>query len=207
MDAVLAQFTGPMLVAVYFIFLILCGFGNPIPEDLIMITGGYLIFSGLLNPLVAAIVSYIGVIAGDMLLYYFGFKYGQKIIEHRWLVKLAPPSRVSLIRRHFKNWGHWTIFFARFLPGLRAPTFLLSGVMHVRFRTFATFDGLGTLVSVPLFVGLGYFFGNHIEALKHDIHEIRSILVVIAIGIVITYLLYLWYSSEKTTEEGDPNEG
>jgi membrane protein DedA with SNARE-associated domain len=203
MDAFLAQFTGPMLVAVYFLFLILCGFGNPVPEDLIMITGGYLIYTGLLDPVVAGITSYIGVIAGDMLLYYFGHKYGQKIIEHRWLAKLAPPSRVALIRHHFKRWGHWTIFFARFLPGLRAPTFLLSGVMHVRFRTFAIFDGLGTLVSVPLFVGLGYFFGNHIETLKRDIHEIRSILVVAAIGIVIAYLIYLWYSSEKNTENQD----
>lgn len=203
MDAFLAQFTGPMLIAVYFIFLILCGFGNPVPEDLIMITGGYLIYTGLLNPIVAGITSYVGVIAGDMLLYYFGWKYGQKIIEHRWLAKLAPPSRVAMIRQHFKRWGHWTIFFARFLPGLRAPTFLLSGVMHVKFRTFAIFDGLGTLVSVPLFVGLGYFFGNHIETLKRDIHEIRSILVVAAIGLVIAYLIYLWYSSEKSTEDPD----
>lgn len=203
MDAILAQFTGPMLVAVYFLFLILCGFGNPVPEDLIMITGGYLIYTGLLDPVVAGITSYIGVITGDMLLYYFGYKYGQKIIEHRWLVKLAPPSRVAMIRKHFTRWGHWTIFFARFLPGLRAPTFLLSGVMHVRFRTFAVFDGLGTLVSVPLFVGLGYFFGNHMDTLKRDIHEIRSILVVAAIGIVIAYLIYLWYSSEKNTEDQD----
>lgn len=203
MDAFLAQFTGPMLVAVYFVFLILCGFGNPVPEDLIMITGGYLIHTGHLDPVVAAITSYVGVIAGDMLLYYFGHKYGQKIIEHRWLAKLAPPSRVAMIRKHFKRWGHWTIFFARFLPGLRAPTFLLSGVMHVRFRTFAIFDGLGTLVSVPLFVGLGYFFANHMEALKRDIHEIRSILVVAAIGLVIAYLIYLWYSSEKSTEDPD----
>ena len=203
MDAILAQFTGPMLVAVYFLFLILCGFGNPVPEDLIMITGGYLIYTGLLDPVVAGVTSYIGVIAGDMLLYYFGRKYGQKIIEHRWLAKLAPPSRVAMIRKHFKRWGHWTIFFARFLPGLRAPTFLLSGVMHVRFRTFAIFDGLGTLVSVPLFVGLGYFFGNHMDTLKRDIHEIRSILVVAAIVVVIAYLIYLWYSSEKSTEDSD----
>ncbi len=196
MDVFLAQFSGPMLIAVYFIFLILCGFGNPIPEDLIMITGGYLVYSGLMHPIVALAVSYLGVVAGDLLLYYFGYKYGQKLIEHRWLIKLVPPRRVAMIRRHFKHWGHWTIFFARFLPGLRSPTFLLSGVMHVRFRVFATFDGLGTCVSVPLFVGLGYFFGNHIEVLKRNIHEVRSILIVAAIAIVIAYLIYLWYSSE-----------
>lgn len=197
MDAILAQFTGPTLYAVYFFFLILCGFGNPVPEDLIMISGGYMVFTGLMNPVAAFLVSYVGVICGDMVLYFLGRRYGQRIIEHRWLAKLAPPSRVAAIRHHFTRWGHWTIFFARFLPGLRAPTFLLSGVMHVRFRTFAIFDGLGTLVSVPLFVGLGYFFGNHIETIRRDIHEYRSIMVVAAISLVILYLIYLWYSSEK----------
>lgn len=200
MDVFLAQFTGPMLVAVYFLFLILCGFGNPIPEDLIMITGGYFIYSGLMDPVVVFVASYVGVVCGDMILYYFGYKYGQKLIEHRWLIKLAPPSRVAAIRKYFKRWGHWTIFFARFLPGLRSPTFLLSGVMHVRFRRFALFDGLGSMVSVPLFVGLGYFFGNHIDALKRDIHAIRSGLVVASIVAVILYMLYLWYKSAKSEE-------
>lgn len=203
MDAIFAHFSGPMLVAVYFCFLILCGFGNPIPEDLTMITGGYLVYSGLMNPIVVLVVSYIGVVSGDLILYYFGWKYGQKLIDHRWLVKLVPPRRVAMIRHHFKRWGHWTIFFARFLPGLRSPTFLLSGVMHVRVRTFALFDGLGTCISVPLFVGLGYFFGNHIELLKHNVHEVRSILIVAAIALIIAYLLYLWYSSEHDENSGE----
>lgn len=203
MDAFLTQFSGPMLIAVYFLFLILCGFGNPIPEDLTMISGGYLVYLGMIDPVVALVVSYLGVVAGDMILYFFGYKYGQKLIEHRWLAKLTPPSRIAAIRGYFKRWGHWTIFFARFLPGLRSPTFILSGVMHVKFRTFATFDGLGSLVSAPLFVGLGYFFGNHIEALRHDVHAIRSILVVAVITAVIFVMLYLWLRPEKD-ENGAP---
>lgn len=199
MEAFITQFSGPMMYLAYFIFLILCGLGNPIPEDLIMITGGYLVFSGLMNPAGALIVSYVGVLTGDFMLYYFGRKYGQKIIEHRWLQKIVPENRVALIRTHFKKWGHWTIFFARFLPGLRSPTFLLSGVMHVRFRDFALLDALGTLISVPLFVGLGYFFGNHIEVLRHDIHQFRSIAVIIAITLIIAYVLYLW-RSERTAK-------
>lgn len=200
MDVFFAQFTGPMLVAVYFLFLILCGFGNPIPEDLIMISGGYFIYADLMNPVVVFAASYVGVVCGDMILYYFGYKYGQKIIDHRWLAKLIPPSRVAAIRSYFKRWGHWTIFFARFLPGLRSPTFILSGVMHVPFRRFALFDGLGSTVSVPLFVGLGYFFGNHIDTLKHDVHTIRSGLVVAVISAVILYMIYLWYRSEKSED-------
>ncbi|PIR20731.1 MAG: DedA family protein [Deltaproteobacteria bacterium CG11_big_fil_rev_8_21_14_0_20_47_16] len=201
MDAFLAQFSGPMLIAVYFLFLILCGFGNPIPEDLTMISGGYFVYTGMMDPIVALAVSYIGVVSGDMILYFFGYRYGQKLLEHRWLSKLTPPERVAMIRHHFKKWGHWTIFFARFLPGLRSPTFILSGVMHVKFRRFALFDGLGSLVSVPLFVGLGYFFGNHIDALKHDVHAIRSILIVASISIIILYMIYLWYRSEKVEND------
>lgn len=92
------------------------------------------------------------VLAGDLLLYYCGRRYGQQIITHKRLHRIIPPERVDRIRHNFQRRGHWAVFFARFLVGLRSPTFLVSGVMHVPFRQFLLLDGLGALISVPLAV-------------------------------------------------------
>ena len=52
---------------------------------------------------------------------------------------------------------------ARFLPGLRAPTYFTVGHSRVPFWEFLLFDGLAALVSAPLWVCLGFWFGDDIE--------------------------------------------
>lgn len=203
MDAFLSLFSGAWLYLALFLFLILCGVGNPIPEDVALITGGYLTFTGVIHfwPTVGVCIA--GVLAGDCLLYFFGRKYGQMIIQHPRLTRIIPPERVDRIRINFQKRGHLTILFARFLVGLRSPTFLLSGVMHIRFRTFIFYDSIGALVSVPLFVGLGRIFGNNIEALKHDLMRIEHWVTAGAIILLVLWLFWLWWKSRKEEKEED----
>lgn len=181
------------------IALVLCGVGNPIPEDLVLMTAGYLISSAQLEHWPTMIVCYIGVIVGDLLLYMLGFHYGQRIIGHPRIARLAPPERVARIRHNFQRWGRWSIAFARFLPGLRAPTFLLAGVMHVRWQTFALLDGIGGLLSVPLFVGLGMFFGGSIETLGKDFRTFSHWAIGVLAVLVAGWFLWRYLRSNRAT--------
>lgn len=201
MDAILSIFHGPGLYAALFVLLLLCGVGNPIPEDLVLMTAGYLAFSGQVKLVPMLIVCYVGVICGDLLLYQLGYHYGQKIIDHPRLMRLAPPARVARIRHNFERWGKWSIGLARFLPGLRAPTFLMSGVMRIRFRTFTLLDGIGGLFSVPLFVGLGFVFGGNLDGLRHDIRHISHWIMAGGVVAILCFLAWLWLRSRSVTVE------
>ncbi len=195
MEAVLAYFNGPVIYLALLVFLVLCGLGNPVPEDLALITSGYMIHTGTINLLPALVVCYLGVLAGDTILYGFGCYYGQKVIAHPRFLRMIPLRRVELIRKKFHRWGHWTVLLARFLVGFRAPTFLLSGVMHIRFSKFILLDGIGALVSVPLFIGLGIMFGSNMDMLRHNLGQIQHWLIVLGVGVIGSGLLVLWWRS------------
>lgn len=202
-DLLVGQSHGVMLYVVLFLALVVCGVGNPIPEDVILITGGYLAFARLTLFWPTLCVVYGGVLAGDLLLYYFGRRYGQQIIMHKRLHRIIPPERVDRIRHNFRRRGHWAVFFARFLVGLRSPTFLVSGVMHVPFRRFLLLDGLGALISVPLFVGLGFLFGGNIDVLRHDMKRFEHWSMAAGVVLVAAYLIYLWWRSRKEEKDQD----
>lgn len=197
----LFNLASPVAYLLIFAFLVLCGLGNPVPEDTVLIAAGYLAYTEVVHIYLILGVSYFGVLIGDMLLYYFGHKYGQKIIEHPKFLRLIPVKRVDQIRRGFHRWGYWMVFFARFLVGFRAPTFLLSGVMNFRFRKFVMIDAIGGLISVPLFVGLGYLFGSHVEALRHDVSKIKHWVVAAVVLLIAIFFVWRWLKSRKEDAE------
>ncbi len=197
MDAFLALFSGPGLYLALPLLLLLTGVGNPVPEDLVLITGGYLAYTHVIQFWPTVGVCVLGVLAGDSMLYFFGRRYGQKIITHPRLLRLLPVERVDRIRGNFQKWGHWSILLARFLVGFRSATFLVSGVMHVRFRTFLFFDVVGALLSVPLFVGLGYLFGNNIDALQRDVRQASHWLMAMGVVLIAAWVLWLWWRFRK----------
>lgn len=194
----------PIAYLIIFGLLILCGFGNPVPEDTILLAAGYLAHADVVNIYLILPLSYVGILCGDFLLYYFGRRYGQKLINHPKFLKLVPVRRIDKVRRGFQRWGHWMVFFARFLVGFRSPTFLLSGVMKMPFKEFAIIDCLGALISVPLFVGLGYLFGTHVEGLREDIGRIKSWIIAAVIILLALFFLWGWLKSRKEDADFKP---
>ncbi|MBI2343734.1 MAG: DedA family protein [Deltaproteobacteria bacterium] len=203
METFFAFFSGGGLYVAFLLLLLLCGVGNPVPEDLVLLTAGYFAYASLVELWPVVLVCYVGVVAGDSILYFFGRHYGQRIISHRWLARILPADRLERIRKNFQRRGHWTILLARFLVGLRSPTFLVSGVLHVRFRTFLLLDAIGAVVSVPFFVGLGYLFGNNIESIQQDMQHVGHWIMAIGIGLLLVWVWWIWWRvrREEVAEE------
>lgn len=191
----------PIAYLVVFIFLLLCGTGNPLPEDTILIAAGYLAYTEVVDIYYIMVICYIGVVCGDTFLYFIGRKYGQRVIEHSKFLKLIPIHRVNKIRCGFHCWGRWMVFFARFLVGFRSPTFLLSGVMKLPFREFVFIDCLSGLISVPLFVGLGYLFGSHVEVIRRDVSKVKSWMIAGAVVLIVLFFARQWFKSRKGEDD------
>jgi membrane protein DedA with SNARE-associated domain len=76
------------------------------------------------------------------------------------------------------------VFLARFLPGLRAPAFLLAGTMHMAFWRFVLMDVLASLIFVPVLCGLGYLFADYFNLMKtwfQNVERAVGTLVVLAV--------------------------
>src|SRR5688572_7159069 len=77
----LAALSGPYAYAAVFGMLFICGLGVPLPEDITLIAAGMLASAKSISLTGALIVGYIGVLAGDILLFTIGRKYGRRVFQ------------------------------------------------------------------------------------------------------------------------------
>lgn len=170
-----------------FALLAATGTGLPVPEDVVLLTAGTVCSTGHALFFAMVPVAVFGVFTGDTLLFRIGRKLGPKVIEHPKLSKVLTAERVSRVRARFDRWGVWTVFVARFLPGVRMPTFLLAGSMGISQQRFWLADGLAVSVFAPLMVFVGFRFGA--DALPYVRAFGGYALAVLAFGLALFWLV------------------
>jgi membrane protein DedA with SNARE-associated domain len=180
--------------AALFGLLVAGGVGVPVPEELIQLTAGYLARQGVLSFVPAVVVTWLGLVVGDYLLFRLGRRHGPALLGSRHVARLLTPARRAFIERHFARHSMLTIMAARHASGFRLPVFALAGASGVRSVTFLLADGVSALISVPLVVGLGWYFAGHIEELKKDVHEIELIVAGVA---VLVFVAWVWIARRR----------
>ncbi len=181
--------------------LLLCGLGVPLPEDVALITGGWLVFRGAARLDLMVVVAFIGILGGDSIAFFLGRRLGEQL-EKRWPFRLfITPSKRHKVEGLFAKYGQKIVVAARFMPGVRAVTYFLAGGAGMKYPMFILFDGLAALVSAPVFVLLGWHFGGRIDWLIGTLrHGQRNAFLVIG-AIAIAYLAIRWIRGRMQARE------
>lgn len=159
----ITHLSGPVAYCTIVGILLICGFGVPIPEDITLITAGLLASGKSITLTGAFLASFLGVMAGDTILFQLGRRYGKRVFTLPGLRRLFTAERITSAEARIRKNGPFICFVARFLPGLRTPIFAMSGALGVRPLVFFLLDGLAALISVPLWVYVGFWFGENYE--------------------------------------------
>lgn len=204
MDAVIATFLASWdlnawLESAFYpvLYSILAGasLGIPIPEDVPLIAAGVILAR---QPEVASwigtlLVGLAGVMTGDSIMYTFGRRWGTEVVKHRFVLWLFPRRRLRRMTLRFQRYGAWACFFGRFVMGVRAVMCVTAGVTKLPYWRFLLADTAGAMLSVPLFVCLGYWFANMLPTLEAYLEYLKwGVLAAVLLG-VIGYGLYRRY--------------
>ena len=198
MEFLISFFTDYGYWAVLFV-LIICGFGVPIPEDITLVSGGVIagLYPESVNSHLMLVVSMIGVLAGDSTMYWLGRIYGTRILRFRPMRKLVTLERLKMVREKFDQYGNRVLFVARFLPGLRAPIYMVSGITRrVSYTRFVLIDFCAAIISVPIWVYLGEFGAKNLDWLHEQIKK-GQLVIYILIGVLALYLFWKWKKAKK----------
>jgi membrane protein DedA with SNARE-associated domain len=147
-----------------FTLLVACGLGLPLPEDVALITGGYLAGKG--PPIgvgslpLMILVGLAGILIGDSIIFRAGATYGEALLQTR-IGRHIPGEKVERIIGLFERHGPKFIMMARFLPGVRAVTYFVAGTTGVPYWKFLLYDGIAACASAPCWVLLGHWAGKH----------------------------------------------
>ena len=183
-----------------FVMLLICGFGVPVPEDVTLVTGGVIAGLGYADPHLMFAVGMAGVMIGDGLMFTLGRVYGQRMQTlpgFRWVLT---PERFEKAQQAFQKYGKWVMFVARFLPGLRTPVFFSAGMSRrVSFTTWFVMDGLAALVSVPIWVYLGYFGALNRDWMFKVLHQFQ-IGIFVLLGVGALALGWVWWRRRRASQ-------
>jgi len=150
----------------------------------------------------------LGVVVSDGLLYGMGRFWGPRLLETAWMKRLISPERHRRIEENFNKYGVLVLLFARFLPTIRSPVFIIAGVMRLPFKRFLLADGLYAIPGVSLLFVLAFWFGdtfrNLVQSFERRVNSAKPILILLALAAAAAYLVYHFLRHPVAT--GDPRE-
>ena len=200
------QTEGLAAYGVIFGVLVACGLGIPLPEDISLVTGGFLAYLDAANLYIMMAVGFVGILVGDTLIFSAGRRIGTQVGRggHGFFARIVTPEKRRKVEELFARHGEKIVMIARFLPGVRAVTYFTAGSARMKYRRFIFFDGVAALASAPLFVFLGYKFGDEIEALYRAVRRGESAVIVV-LGVLLSLLIYRrWRVSAQRKREREP---
>ena len=188
--------------AVFFV-LIICGFGIPIPEDVTLIAGGVICALSnatlhKLSPEIMSLVALSGVLLGDGVMFLIGRRLGSRVTQVKGIKRIITPKVYQEMQQKMLKYGDKILFIARFLPGLRAPIYVMTGVSHkVSYLKFLLMDGVAALISVPTLVYIGYFFAHDLDIILNYVKHSEALIVGVILLVVIGIIVYNWRKSKN----------
>ena len=186
----------PRWLAYLVLFLVVGGesSGVPLPGETSLVAGGVLASNGNLSIYLVIVAAAAGAIVGDNVGYMIGRRGG------RWLMSRGGPRRQRLFARgqeFFDRHGAKTVFFGRWLPGLRITASWLAGINRMRWQRFAFWNAAGG-ISWAITVGLAaYLLGQAAASAFRTVGLIGAGIVLLSVA-----GLLVWHRFRTRAEGG-----
>jgi membrane protein DedA with SNARE-associated domain len=172
--------------------------GIPVPGETILLLASFLAYSEHDLQLSGIIVvATIFATLGDNLGFALGYYGGRPLLGRYQSVFRIQRSTLERGERLFARYGALTVFFARFVFGMRIIAGPLAGVLRMPWKRFLLFNFLGAAVWVSVISSVGYFFGRHWDRLER---EMKNFDLVIAIVVILMAAL-LWWRNRRASRE------
>lgn len=158
-----------------------------IPGTTYIVTTGVFWARGDVDPLILFPIVILGAFMGDILGYVIG-KVSSGFVKKRFGENINYKLSEKFIKKH----GGKSVFFARFVSGIKELVPFVCGILSMDLKKFMFWNFLGAVGWSILFICLGYILGNKIQ-------EVESIVRAVGIGILTFFSIsmFLFYRKNK----------
>lgn len=165
--------------------------GIPVPGETVLLFASFLAFqSHELNLALIIVVATAACTLGDNLGYWIGYHGGRPLLHRYQSFFRISDEKIASGEKMFERFGPATVFFARFVFGMRIIAGPLAGVLRMQWRRFVLFNFLGAAAWVTVISCVGYLFGQHWPRLLRIVGRANAIVFVVA-------LVIAWYAWRK----------
>ncbi|MEM7582158.1 MAG: VTT domain-containing protein [Acidobacteriota bacterium] len=186
---------------VLFAFVLAEQIGLPVPALPFLLAAGALVRTGQLHLGMALGLAVLASVISDLLWYQLGRKRGIKVLNLLCRISLEPDSCVRRTEDLFARHGARSLLVAKFLPGFNTVAPPLAGIFGMRLSRFVLYDGLGALLWIGTFGGLGFAFGHQLEELSSRITELGSSVGAVLIALLVVYIVVKYIQRQRFLRE------
>ena len=160
-----------------------------LPGDSLLFVAGAFAATSALNIYLLFLIFSLASIIGDTANYWIGHHFGKRIFS-----KFIKKEHMHKTKLFFHKHGKKTIVLARFIPIIRTFAPFVAGIGKMDYFTFLSYNIIGGIVWVALFLFSGYFFGN-IVYVKDNLGIIT--LLIIATSLIPAIVEYVKHKKKK----------
>lgn len=173
-----------------FLLLMLGILGLPVPDEWLLLFGGFLVSRGDLGAVPTFLTALAGSACGISVSYILGRTVGLGLI-HRYGARFHfGEDKVERVQHWYDRVGKWCLVGGYFVPGVRHLTAIVAGAARLRWSTFAPFAYAGACLWTATFLVTGYVVGDHWRAFALRLrahHSLVLALAVAALGVVLLW--------------------
>lgn len=151
----------------------------PIPSEIVLPLAGFLAQQGELSLVGVVVAATLGSLVGAWFFYALGARLGlERAI--RLLSRVPLLDREDLVEASdwFARHGRGSVFFGRFVPGVRSLVSLPAGAQRMDLLTFTLATAAGSALWNCLLVGAGYALGTQWQRVGHVVGVVSDVVLV-----------------------------
>lgn len=168
--------------------------GIPVPGETILLLASFMAYSEHdLRLSWIIVVATVAATVGDNLGFALGYYGGRPLLARYQSLFRIQKSTIERGEHLFERYGAATIFFARFVFGMRIVAGPMAGVLRMSWKKFAVFNFLGAAVWVGVISSVGYFFGRHWDKLESGMKRFDVVVAVVVVAIAV----FLWWRGRR----------
>lgn len=169
--------------------------GIPVPGETILLLASFLAYSR--DELQLSWIIAIGIVAatiGDNLGFVAGYYGGRRLLNRYQNIFRIKNAHLLRGEQLFARYGAATVFFARFVFGMRVIAGPMAGVLRMPWKKFLIFNFLGAALWVSVISCAGFLFGRHWDRLEDAIKRLD---LAVAIGAIVAVVVLWWWNRRK----------
>ena len=120
----------------------------------------------------------VAAVAGDTVNYWIGHLFGDKLAEK--YPRVLKKKYLDKTHAFYEKYGGETIIIARFVPIVRTFAPFVAGVGRMTYLKFISYNVIGGVLWIALFVFGGYLFGNML-VVKNNFGLVILVIIVLSI--------------------------
>jgi membrane-associated protein len=149
-----------------------------LPGDSLIFAAGVFAATGFLGIIWLWLLLVLAAFLGDTVNYWIGHFVGPKAFAMN--SRLLKKEYLDKAHTFYEKHGGKAIILARFVPIVRTFAPFVAGIAKMTYGHFMTYNLVGGVLWVTLFVLSGYFFGN-LTLVKNNFHYVMVVIVLISV--------------------------